>query len=341
MNIYEILLIAFSVLSVMLCLFTSKKIKNIVFLFSSALLVYLFAVQDISVGADTIPYYNTFYYINSLSLVDLIKFGWEPGYLAINWLIGRFFVDGRALIVFLSLFILYPIARWIHKESFWPELSLVVFVASGMWLASMGIFRQWCAMAILTFSYQYIKKRDFYKFLGIVILAMCFHRTAVVFLLAYFLYKVPINSNTIVFSMPFSLLVGISGGYILQFLNKFARIAEEGNFNGGISMLIVLWSCVFIIFIIFRFKIPMNIELYYRLVFLAAFLQPIAFTFSNWARVVVYFSISLIILLPNVIVEMTRKMESYPYRIPMGICFCACMYVWLCLIPIRDYIFTK
>ena len=36
-----------------------------------------------------------------------------------------------------------------------------------------------------------------------------------------------------------------------------------------------------------------------KLVLFSAFMQPVAFTFSNWARIVVYFSISLLICLPN------------------------------------------
>ena len=40
-----------------------------------------------------------------------------------------------------------------------------------------------------------------------------------------------------------------------------------------------------------------------KLVLFAAFMQPVAFAFSNWARIVVYFSISLLIYLPDFVSE--------------------------------------
>lgn len=341
MNIYEMILVAFSVLALLICLIPSKMLKLISFTVSSLILIFLFAIQDISVGADTTVYYNAFYYISSLSFKDIFIVGWEPGYLVLNWLLGYFFDDGRILIVFLAFFILLPIFAYIYQESLWPELSLVIFVGTGMWMASMGIFRQWCAMAVLVFSYKYIKEKSFWKFILVLLIAMSFHRTAIIFLLAYFISKVQLSHKNMIFSFAISILLGFSGRYILQVLNQFARITESGNFNGGLTMLIVLWASVFTVFILYKNQIPKNLELYYRLIYLAAILQPIAFTFSNWSRVVIYFSISLMIFFPNFIVTLCKTKESYIYRIPLGFILCTLMYIWLNLIPIREYHFMR
>lgn len=341
MNIYEIILTIFSILAITQCILTSSEIRKIMYFISSALLIYIFAVQDICVGPDTAVYYNAFYFINKLDFHEIFQYGWEPGYLTINWLVGSCFDDARALIIFMAFFILIPILRFFDKESLWPELSLIIFVGSGMLLASMGIYRQWCAMAILTLSYKYIKERSLYKFLLVLLVAMSFHRTAICFLLAYFLHKIHINLKNVIFSMSVSLFIGLGGGHILSFLNKFARISEDGNFNGGISMLFLLWGCVFAILIVFRFKVPKKIEFYYKMIYIAAVLQPIAFSFSNWARIVIYFSIALTVLIPNVIVLLTDKVESYPYRIVMGLCCCILMYIWLSVISISEYVFMS
>ncbi|MCO8299844.1 hypothetical protein [Limosilactobacillus fermentum] len=56
-------------------------------------------------------------------------------------------------------------------------------------------------------------------------------------------------------------------------------------------MLAVLWLCVIAVLACFKGTVPERLDFYFRLVFLAAFLQPIAFTFSDWSRIVAYFSV--------------------------------------------------
>lgn len=76
------------------------------------------------------------------------------------------FESERALLVFLTIFILIPIFVWIKKESNYPLLSLVIFIGMGMWNASIGIFRQWCAIAILTIPINILKQEDSSHFDG-------------------------------------------------------------------------------------------------------------------------------------------------------------------------------
>ena len=269
-----------------------------------------------------------------------MEFRWEQGYVAVNWVIGQFFESERALLVFLTIFILIPIVGWIKKESNYPLLSLVMFIGMGMWNASIGIFRQWCAIAILTFSYKYIKARRFIPFLMVVLIAMLFHRTAAIFLLVYFIEGIPLNMNTIIATVPASGMIGLIGDKILNFLNKFARISEGGNFNGGISLLIVLWLCVVTPLICYKGKIPKELKFYMKLVLFAAFMQPVAFAFSNWARIVVYFSISLLIYLPNFVSEVILESKlNAKISIPVVTAVCGLMFLWLGRLDVGTFTF--
>lgn len=245
-------------------------------------MIVLSAIRDFTVGADTLNYCQGYRYIQQLSFGNAMKFGWEQGYVAINWLLGQFFDNERTLLVFMATFILMPIFIWIKRESKSPLLSLIVFVGMGMWNSSMFILRQWCAMAILTFSYKYIKERKFVPFIAVVLIAMMFHRTAAVFMLAYFIEGISINKSTVVFSMPLSVAVGLLGGKFLDILNHFARISEDGNFNGGVSMLIVLWLCVIVTFVCFKGLVPEKLEFYFKLVFLGGVFATDRFYFFKW-----------------------------------------------------------
>lgn len=342
MAVYWILIGVFSLCAVVNCINISTRYKDKLYWGCSASLIILSAVRDFSVGADTLNYCNSFRYISSLSFKQALRSGWEQGYVVLNWWLGHFFKDGRALIVFMALVILIPFFIWIKRESKWPVLSLVIFVCTGMWSSSMFILRQWCAMAILTFSYKYIKQQKFIPFLALVLVAAMFHRTAVIFILAYFILWIPMNTSIVLLAVPVSALIGLFGGRILSFLNQFARIAESGNFNGGIPMLIVLWLCIFAVLVCFKGNVPSQLDFYFRLVFLAAFLQPIAFTFSNWARIVSYFSVSLSVFLPNFVEVLTSdETPNQRFRLSIGCIVCALMFVWFLIIKPEPYIYMQ
>lgn len=332
-------------LAISLCVLVSYgnvalKTKNYLYWGCATALIVLSAVRDFTVGADTLNYCQGYQYIQQLSFENAMKFGWEQGYVAINWLLGQFFDDERTLLVFMATFILMPIFIWIKRESKSPLLSLIVFVGMGMWNSSMFILRQWCAMAILTFSYKYIKERRFAPFIFLVLVAMMFHRTAAIFILAYFIEGVSINKTSVFFSIPLSIAIGLLGDKILGILNRFARISEGGNFNGGVSMLIVLWLCIIATFVCFKGLVPEKLEFYFKLVFLAAFLQPIAFTFSNWARIVAYFSISLTVFLPNLMGNLTGiNTRNRKLRIPVEIVLMLMMFIWFKATKAQPYRF--
>lgn len=340
MTVYIVVFVVISICAVASCGRMSQKARDFLYWGCAVVLIVLSAIRDFSVGADTLNYCRGYKDICQLSFGNAMKYGWEPAYVALNWLLGIFFDDERALLVFMAFFVLLPIFIWIKKESKWPLLSLVIFIGMGMWNSSMFILRQWCAMAILTYSYRYIKERRFLPFALLVIIAMLFHRTAAIFFLAYFVSDIPLNKTTIILSLPFSVAVGLMGPKILNILNHFARIGEAGNFNGGVSMLIVLWLCVFSILICFKGKIPKSLSFYCCFVFFAAFSQPIAFAFSNWSRIIMYFSISLVVFLPNFVTELTGNCtKNRALRFPIGIVICFFMYIWFKNINADPYVF--
>lgn len=181
MVVYEVVLGAVSLCAIVSCTKQSPRMKDFLYWICAGGIIIASALRSTDIGADTLTYCREYQNIRTLSFKDAMEFRWEQGYVAVNWVIGQFFESERVLLVFLTIFILIPIVGWIKKESNYPLLSLVMFIGMGMWNASIGIFRQWCAIAILTFSYKYIKARRFIPFLMVVLIAMLFHRTAAIF----------------------------------------------------------------------------------------------------------------------------------------------------------------
>ena len=338
MYIYEVTFSILSLNAIISRFGFQKRIKDILYWISAVWLIVLFAFQDPSVGPDTGAYMEYFRAFRILPLSSALKYNWEPGYILFNWILGRFFSNDRAIVIAMSLVTLIPIFCWIKRESSWPELGLVIFVGTGIWNMSMGIFRQFLAMAILTCSYKYIREQKFWKFLLTVIAASLFHQTAVVFLFAYFVYKIPMDSKALCASALASVILWLSGNKIFQFLSVFSRIKYEASTDGGGMLLLFLWVCLIGVFVAFKGHIPSTLKLHYMLVLVAAAFQIIALNFAVLARVVLYFSASLVILLPNFMIEFTQS-KNRSCRIPMGIIICGVMFVWFKLTISEPYVF--
>ena len=322
MNVY-IGLILFLCLLAVVSRFLDNKSEKLLYFLGCAVILFLTIFRHISVGPDTETYCAEFLRVrNQVPWPELAGTGWEPGYVFLNKVIGIFFSTGQGLIIALGILILIPVFIWIRKYSDLPCMSLVVYVGAGFWGWS-SIYRQWCAIAILLYSLKYVKSRQLTRFVLTVAIAMLFHRTAAVFLAVYFVYNIRITRRMMVYSIAGSMVLGGMGPLLLSILNRFARIPESENFNGGFSMLFVLWLVVLFVFGKARKQLAdPDFKLTFSMLWIAATIQPVAFTFSNWARIVQYFSLALVLVLPNSVYRLSRgqgKRSIFLWNMGMGL----------------------
>lgn len=180
-------------------IFLKRNQKFIVYLFCCSLLIFLTVLRRV----DATPWPDTGNYVKQFP--DIVKgenrtgfsiLEWEPGFVLLLRLLGLFSTNGQFMMTALGLFIRLPIFCCFWRYSKLPILSLLIFIAHSHF-TNTSIYRQWCAIAILCFSLKSIKQRDFIRFLFWVGLAFFFHRTAVIFMLAYFAYKLPVNRRMV------------------------------------------------------------------------------------------------------------------------------------------------
>lgn len=289
---------------------------------------------------DTENYISTLTYLNkTITWPEIFHAGWEPGIVAIAKIIGYITNDSQGYIIVFGLLILIPIFIMIWKYCESPILGLFIFYAMGD-LTMTSIYRQWLAMSILAFSLKYVYERKWRKFYIFVFIAMLFHRTAIIFGIVYFLYDFKLSQLKILYAMSISGMLYLLGPQILFILNRFARIEQTVEQRGGETLLLVLWICILISYYIGRnnlhdprLRIPMNIVL------IGAITQPISFTFSLWSRIVYYFSLYLVLLIPRVFAEVkVSNMNSRKYIILMEVLFMAVMLGWFCAGGVNEYI---
>lgn len=280
------------------------KGKKAIYIIGCLLMITFSIFRDITVGADTGWYSQCFIYINRFgTLRQALSFGWEPLYIVINRVIGYFTENEYIFLAAISFLIIVPIFRSIRRYSSFPIMSLLIYLALGYYYGSNGVFRLWLSIAILTFSYKYIIDRNFIKFMIVCCIAFFMHRTAIVFVPAYFLYNMKINDKILFSGILAGGFLGMFGDRIVLFLNQFARIQTyEHGFNGGIANLVFIWMCLLIIYFFIKGReISDKERLFFNMLWIAAIMQPISLSFSIWSRIVNYFAFSLVYLIPNTI----------------------------------------
>ncbi len=292
-----------------------------------------------NVGNDNIIYINFFcqvqeelsYFVFSLST------RFEPGFVLYNKVLAYFFDSPQALLFTSSFIILASVIRTIMKYSASVWLSVFLFFCI-YFNSTMVTMRQYLALAILLFSFDYIVKRRFICFLLLWLLACTFHYTAAVFIAAYFVYNLKINKKILTkFVLLLPVVVLLSFVLLQPFLDIFHDEGMYEYYNdqnkyvkGGVrlatTVLITLEGIVLtMVSIVFKVTKDKNIlnhdgvnRLLYLYCMIGLFIVALSFPFNLFSRVGTFFSFFNCILIPNAIHELSRR-RKYNAANKMGL----------------------
>ena len=299
MNIYIVVIVSLALLS-LLYLLVGKKEKRGCYIIGCLIVLPLIVFRDISVGSDTVKYCNIFSYYSMLPWKECFSFRWEPGLLLIMKFISTFVSsDSRAYIIIIGLISLIPLFVLINKDSPLPIISLIIFMTF-LFTDAEYLNRQWLAVVVLMFSYKYIRERKFVKFVICVLLAMCFHTSAIIFIVVYFIFRLPFSKTNIFISAILCVFLAFVGPYLLPIMRIFARGEVTSFNNGGYALLVLLWLCLISTYV-FTGKRRVDddkYQLYIRMLWIAAVTQPLVFSYHLFSRVIVYFYIAILFVIP-------------------------------------------
>lgn len=186
----------------------------------SAIVLILVAGLRFQVGADYNNYVSTYEVRKETWLTFLRSFD-EPG-IAILCKICSLIYDNAATLFFVcSVITIGLYMSTIRKYSTNYMFSVLMFIFCGTWAGSFGAIRQYLAAAILFAGHRYMYERKFWKWLLVVLLAFCFHRTAIVMLPVYFIAKRKINFKTILILVIVIVFIRYSYDFIFSVMSDF------------------------------------------------------------------------------------------------------------------------
>ena len=305
---------------VMLCflvgysLANTKEQRRSIYYASVVFLLIIFIAQDFSVSIDIAEYMRQYAIIPTLTFGQMLTHKFEIGYVLLCRLLEMTFESDRVLLLAMGVLILLPFGRFYDRESSQPMVALMAFVALGMYMHAIIFWRQLAAMAILTFAIPYIRQRKLLPFLLILLAAMSFHKTAVVFLWIYLIYKIPIGKWLLIGCAGLAAVLGFFGNAIIDLgiallYPKYALFPRLSI--GGYTLLALLWVVTLLSYWVFRQRMDdPRVRIPFLMILTAATIQPVCFAFYNWLRIVLYFRVALAAITAELFVELFQNKEN-------------------------------
>ena len=265
-------------------------------------LVVILALRDFTVGTDVPNYVTYFRFIAENSFDAIFEFRHEIGYKILNKAISFFTTNNQVFLTIVAILSIAPVGRFIYKNSRMPFLSFIIYIAFNYYSFVFSGLRQAIAYGIIFISYDYIKNRKLAKFLICVSLASLFHKSALIFLPAYFLYRIKLNKKVISFLVLFDLIIFIYRREIFAFfINNFYQsysIVESDSYSWMIfCTIIVLLSSFF-----YKKMIKISPDNNGLFIFLLVGISLMLFASvgTNVMRVADYYYMFVIIFIPEV-----------------------------------------
>lgn len=189
------------------------------------------------VGPDWPGYLYGYDYIQQSSIFDFFTtvnlVGFERGYVLLNYIVGLFGTEVWLFQLVLISLSLYLKTSTIFKYNQFAYLPLLFYFMPLFFFEDVIQIRQGFATGICVYSVRYIIDKKLWFFLLTVLLAYQFHKTALIFLPAYFIVNSKIDFTVLCLLTGFFILtapLGLSKG-IVPLLSLLPIDAVENGYN--------------------------------------------------------------------------------------------------------------
>lgn len=308
----------------------------------------LSGLRHISIGADTWTYYAYgFNKASQKSLGEIIENNsflnnedGEIGYALFEKVMSLICNNYQVYLIVIAIIFMVSLGYFIYKNSIDCYISYIVFFTNFFLFFGVTGLRQTLAQAIfLGFGYNCIKRRKLLKFLLVVVVAISFHKSAIIFLPFYFIYNMKINyKNLIIYACSY-MLIFTNRWSVLMYLNKILGYGQtyteqvEGAGTTTFSLLLILIAFIGVWFSSQKYFTQQQTISNVNAIMVAAMCIPFTFIDPNLMRALYYYSIFLVLLIPEII----YKFKIRDRRIVKMIVVCLLIYLFLRRYPIYRF----
>lgn len=305
-----VLIIIYSLLNIFLkC---SKEKKNLIFLRIAFIIIFIIlCIRE--PFSDLEGYISSFYRLNISGFDEIIKSRLEPAYKILIVIIGKIWLNERFYMFAVDFISCLGPYYFIKKYSKNYLLSILLFIAIGTYRMNFYLIRQAIAVSLLLFSIKYVENKKIIPFTLLVMLAGLFHKSALIFIVLYFMCNNRLEKNNKFIFPSIAILCYMYRKEICNLALKIEyswyadtiyAVSGEGYSRLAIFVLLLIFS------LLLKKKntqydkqndIMLNISL------IAILIQILASNIAIISRVAYYFSMGFIILPVNSIAKLESK----------------------------------
>lgn len=303
----------------------NRLYKKIILFLGCIEIIILMGLRHCSVGADTFAYISALYDYSEYDFTTLLKMGsvfpykFEFGYLWLTKICAFFHLDYNLFLIIIASLIYIPTYKLIYRFSPFPILSISIYFGLGLFSYSIGIFRQFIAISIIVSGIDYIINRELAKWCFVVIFATLFHTSALICVPMYLLCGRE-SKWFLILGILAQPILHIYGRTLLEYIFSHMSI-YSGYINsaydvvGGSFKILFFYNIILIITILynrfFRKDNSKYISFYCNCVPIVCCLQVLGSYLGIFGRIVPFYSIFIIILIPCMIKDVFEDKAAY------------------------------
>ncbi len=337
MNIYvaNILLTLVSGLMLLLIRPTPNKRKAFICL-STVQWILISGLRGMSVSPDMYSYklrYQTALHTSWKQVfrafydVYVNEEGKDPGYTLFEKITQLFIRNYQAYLFIVAVIFFVCLAVWIYRNSKLPCFSYLIFSAFLFGFYAITGTRQTIATALVVLiGSELIKRREFWKFLLVCAVAFTIHKSSMVALPFYFISQKEITAKySLAVFGAFPILFVFRNQYVevLKYISGYDYDAFESSGAYGFTLVYMAVCAVSMILIKYIKANTENYKLYYNALFMGSLFLPAVFVNPALMRVVQYFTLYLMLMIPEIVYAIEKKYRTIAYSVMVFVLFLA------------------
>lgn len=296
--------------------------------------MFLSGLRHISIGADT-HVYKLYFFDQTIHLSwnkILLEFvdkylkggsGKNPGYTIFEKVVQIFTTNYQVYLIIIASVFTIPLGKWIYKNSREPLISFILYSTLFYSFFSITGLRQTIATSLVVLvGYDFIKNRKLWSFLAIVAVAFTIHKSIIAFIPFYFLANKRITKGYLIGSLiTFSLIFA----FRVQFMSLITYILDYEEYNVQFEGA-GTWTFTAMLLMIFGVTIWKYKEMiinnkqslhFINALIIALMLIPLTYIDPSAMRSVQYYSIFLMLLVPELINTFNKNERIIVYYVAL------------------------
>lgn len=298
----------------------NKKAHRSFIIFAMVLCALQSGLRNVAVGTDTYAYYLDFESIYFSSWESIFKsfilyvttgIGKDPGYLLFVKLFVSIIPSYRAFLLFMAALFFFSLGRILYK---YTKYNYEVLVALALYQCMYYSFfsvtglRQTLATALLLFAVPYAIDKKIWKYIIFVLLAVTQHKSALLFVPFYFLGYMKNTRRVLLIAFVSFIPMLLFGDVFAKYLTSGTVFEQYAHYLEGSDKAGAYTFAAYMILLVVFTSIKNNTiksESPYNYIFVSAIavalvLTPLTMIDPNNMRVVQYYSVFGLLILPKI-----------------------------------------